>query len=123
MKQEFIEFLESLMNAAPEVVKEKMTDGIKQYIEILKEQKNEVKPILTDKGIMILKYLQESQIISFKATDVGEAIGMTGRQVAGSLRKMITDGFCEKVGENPIVYALTEKGKNYNLKENNNEEN
>ena len=27
MKQEFIEFLESLMNAAPEVVKEKMTDG------------------------------------------------------------------------------------------------
>jgi predicted transcriptional regulator len=33
------------------------------------------------------------------------------------MRKLVSDGFCEKIGENPIVYKLTEKGKNFNLNE------
>jgi hypothetical protein len=27
------------------------------------------------------------------------------------MRKLVTDGFGEKVGQDPVVYAITEKGK------------
>ena len=51
----------------------------------------------------------------FKAADVGEIIGKPAKAVSGSLRKLVTDGFVEKIGEKPILYALSEKGKTYNI--------
>ena len=38
---------------------------------------------------------------------------MTPRSVSGSLKKLINDGFVEKVGANPVAYGLTELGKSY----------
>ena len=61
MKQEFIEFLNALMEAAPEVAKEKMTSNVEAYIKALQDNKNE-KPILTDNGKQILDYLQKIPI-------------------------------------------------------------
>ena len=37
MKSDFLEFIQILMDANPEIVKEKMTDEIREYLEILKE--------------------------------------------------------------------------------------
>jgi hypothetical protein len=31
------------------------------------------------------------------------------------MRKLVTDGFCEKVGSDPVIYTITEKGKNYKI--------
>jgi hypothetical protein len=31
------------------------------------------------------------------------------------MRKLVSDGYCEKIGENPIVYSLTNKGIEVNL--------
>ena len=31
------------------------------------------------------------------------------------MRKLVSDGFCESMGANPIVYKLTEKGKNFKI--------
>ena len=33
------------------------------------------------------------------------------------LRKLVDDGYVEKIGKDPIVYRLTEQGKNINLEE------
>lgn len=53
MKQEFIDFLNALMAAAPEVVADKMTDSVQAYINALMDSKND-KPEVTDNGKMIL---------------------------------------------------------------------
>ena len=51
----------------------------------------------------------------FKAKDIADGLYISSRAVSGSLRKLVTDGFCEKVGTDPVVYTLTEKGKNYKI--------
>lgn len=37
---------------------------------------------------------------------------MPSRSVSGSMKKLITEGFVEKIGSDPVAYAITEKGKN-----------
>ncbi len=114
MKQEFLDFLNALMKAAPEVAEELMTDNIKAYIDALMDSKND-KPELTDNGKVILDYMQKSDVPMMKARDVAEGLFISSRAVSGSLRKLVNDGFCEKVGQDPVVYALTDKGRNYKI--------
>ena len=46
MKQEFIEFLNALIAAAPEVAEKMMTDNVKNYIEALTSNTEVEKPVL-----------------------------------------------------------------------------
>ena len=50
-----------------------------------------------------------------KAKDIAEGLGISSRTVSGSLRKLVTDGFVDKVSTNPTIYAISEKGKNYKI--------
>ena len=103
------------MNENPERTKELMTDNIEAYLNILKERKNE-KPIISEKGKVVLKCLQDHpETIMWKAKDIAEYINSTSRGVSGTMRKLVSDGFCESVGANPIVYKITEKGKNFKI--------
>ena len=90
-----------------------MTENIKTYIEILKDTNKNDKPTLTDNGKLVLKYMQECGVPMLKARDIAEGLFISSRGVSGSLRKLCTDGFCEKVGQDPVIYSLTEKGKTY----------
>ena len=117
MKQEFINFLNALMEASPDLVNEIMTDNIRAYIEALMDTKND-KPVLTDNGKVILDYMQKCDVPMLKARDIAEGLFISSRGVSGALRKLVTDGFCEKVGQDPVVYTLTEKGKNFVIEEN-----
>ena len=112
MKQEFLDFLNSLIEAAPDVAKEKMTENIKKFIETLSDSENE-KPIITDNGKVILDYMQKSNEPLLKSKDIAEGLFVSSRKVSGGLRKLVTDGFVEKVGKDPVIYSLTEKGKNF----------
>jgi predicted transcriptional regulator len=40
---------------------------------------------------------------------------INSRTVSGAMRKLVTDGFVEKIGENPVIYSITEKGKNIEI--------
>ena len=40
-------------------------------------------------------------------------MGISSRGASGTMRKLVNDGFCEKIGQDPVIYSLTEKGKNY----------
>lgn len=112
MKQEFIDFVNALIAAAPDV---EMSDGVKSYLEALMASKTADKPEITDNGKIILKYLQSVPVAPYKAKDIAEGLFVSSRTVSGGIRKLVTDGFVEKVGEDPVIYTITEKGKNYNI--------
>jgi predicted transcriptional regulator len=114
MKQEFLDFINALMNANPDITEKLMTDNIREYLNILNDMKPSAE--LTDGGKQILRFLQENKDIKlWKAKDISEAIGTPSKGVSGSMRKLVNDGFCEKLGQNPVIYSLTEKGKNYSI--------
>lgn len=72
----------------------------------------------TENGKLVLRYMQENKDTYnnlFKAKDIGEGLGISSRTASGAMRKLVTDGYIEKIGENPVVYALTENGTNINL--------
>lgn len=113
MKQEFLNFINELMKANPKLTEELMTEEIKAYLDILRDSNNE-KPELTENGQTILKYLQQNIETTFwKSKDIADQLGIASRSVSGTMRKLVNDGFCEKMGANPIVYILSDKGKNY----------
>ena len=116
MKQEFIDFLNALIAAAPDVAEQLMTENVKAYIDALTDKKNE-KPILTDNGKLVLKYLQNAEPGIYKAKDIADGLFVSSRNVSGAMRKLVTDGFVEKVGESPVLYTITEKGKNYTIED------
>ena len=116
MKQKFIDFIQQLMDANPQLTNELMTEEIKEYLTSFINQ--EVKPEITENGKLILGYLQKSSSTILKAKDIAEGLYINSRGVPGAMRKLANDGFVEKIGQNPALYTLTEKGKNYNIKEN-----
>ena len=85
------------------------------YLEQLKSKKMSTEG-MTENGKKILKYMQEyyEQVDNkFKASQIGEGIFVSGRSVSGSMRKLIADGYVEKVATNPVAYGITELGKSY----------
>jgi len=75
------------------------------------------KPAFTPNGIIVLKYMQDNKETYnnlFKAKDIGEGLGISSRTASGALRKLVSDGYAEKMGENPVVYSLTDKGVTVN---------
>lgn len=117
MKKEFIDFVKALIAAAPDVAETLMTDNVKQYLEALMDNTKD-KPELTDNGKLVLKFLQEhSDVAAWKAKDIAEGLYLSSRTVSGSIRKLVTDGFVEKIGQDPVIYTLADKGKNYKIED------
>ena len=116
MKQEFLDFVNALIAAAPDVAEEKMTENVKTYLEALKDKKAE-KPEVTDNGKLIIKFLQEAPAGFYKAKDIADGLYVSSRNVSGAIRKLVTDGFVEKMGETPVLYSITEKGKEFKIEE------
>lgn len=85
------------------------------YLTALKGAVDKEKPAFTDNGKLIITYMQAQRKIGasmFKASELGAGIGITSRTASGAMRKLVTDGYVEKLGENPTIYSLTDKGVN-----------
>ena len=52
-----------------------------------------------------------------KAKEIAEGMFMGSRAVSGAMRKLVADGFVDKVGQDPVMYILTEKGKNIKIED------
>ena len=50
-----------------------------------------------------------------KARDIAEGLFISSRAVSGAMRKLVTDGFVEKIGKDPTIYTITETGKNITI--------
>lgn len=114
MKQDFIKLLDALMAASPEIVKEYGTESALAYIKILKEDVKE-QTKLTENGAMVLRFMQDSDSLAFKAKDIADSLGVSSRTVSGALRKLVNDGYVEKIAGSPVVYSITDEGKNFNI--------
>lgn len=71
------------------------------------------KPKFTDNGKLVLTFMKKNKDTYknlFKAKDVGEGLGIASRTASGAMRKLVTDGYIEKVGADPVVYAITQSG-------------
>ena len=78
-----------------------------KYFESLKEDKSEGG--LTENGQKILSFMQENKEKYnnlFKAKDIGEGLGISSKAVSGSMRKLVKDGYINKVGKEPVIYEL-----------------
>ena len=109
-KEKFIEDVENVI--------EQLRDEGREYFENFKASKKESTGGITEKGKTILKYMQdncEKYNNVYKAKDIGDGLGVSGRSVSGSIKKLITDGYVEKLGANPVSYGITAAGKEYVL--------
>ena len=111
-RQEFVEFVDALIANSgmhPDLIPE----NAKAYLDALREDSvKDAKPEFTDNGKAILKYLQEVPKGMYKSRDIAEGMFIASKSVAGAMRKLVTDGYVEKVGKDPVVYMITEKGIN-----------
>ena len=106
LKQDFISYVESNFNANP------MPDNLTEYWEKFKGNSGGgEKPLFTENGKKILTFLQQNtDTKTWKAKDIADGMFVASRTVSGAIRKLVSDGYVEKVGQDPVIYSITEKG-------------
>ena len=110
-KQEFIEYVEELIKHAS-IEDDEIPENVRIYWEAFKSKEEKEKPMFTDNGKLILNFLRENQdTTTWKARDIAEGLFISSRTVSGSIRKLVNDGFVEKISKDPVIYSITELGK------------
>lgn len=116
--QKFLEYFDGLLKKAGEEFEVLPQDVRDFYMVLQNSQDNESeKPVFTPTGLLVLEFLQQSELRSFKAKDIAEGAMLPSRTVSGAMRKLCNDGFVEKYGENPVNYMISTKGKEINIEQ------
>lgn len=113
-KDNFIEEITQLLQDAPENF---LSEDALDYWNGLQMGGSD-KPQFTDNGKIILQYIKDNKEQYnnlFKAKDIGEGLGISSRTASGALRKLVSDGFVEKIESSPVVYAITKAGEEVNI--------
>lgn len=108
-KDAFISQITAALGDAPEQI---LTGDALDYWNALIQNGDTSKPKFTENGKLVLAYMianKETYNNLFKAKEIGEGLGISSRTASGAMRKLVTDGYVEKIGQDPVVYALTEK--------------
>ena len=88
----------------------------KEFFEDFKNNKIKNSNGITENGKKLLFWMQENvdkMTNLFTSKEAAEALFTSGRSIAGAMRKLVNDGYVEKIDKNPVRYSLTEKGKQY----------
>lgn len=119
-KETFIKIIQTEIFDNPTIYTENYSDEdwnkALEFFEELKNNKIKNSKEMTENGRKSLIWMQEnleSMNNIFTAKEIAEGLFTSGRSISGSMRKLINDGYVEKIGANPVQYALTEKGINY----------
>ena len=113
-KQAFIDYVEE--NLMSKINVDNVPRDVIIYWNALQSKEEKEKPLFTDNGKMILTYLRDNpDTETWKARDIAEGLFVSSRVVSGSIRKLVTDGFVEKVSKDPVVYSITELGKTVDI--------
>ena len=113
-KEKFINEITALLQDAPETY---LSEDALNFWNGLQMGGSD-KPQFTENGKLILRYIRENKETYnnlFKAKEIGEGLGISSRTASGALRKLVTDGYVEKIGESPVVYALTAAGEQVDI--------
>lgn len=119
-KQKFINFVEGLIAKIDIDTLDADSKEAIEYFNILKSTEGEEKQKFTENGKLVLTYIQQNYETNnnmFKAKDIGEGLNITSRTASGAMRKLVTDGYLEKIASNPVIYSLTDLGKTVSVDE------
>jgi len=115
-KETFINEVLSLTGNAPEKV---FSPDALDYWNSLNSASSE-KPKFTEIGKTTLRFMKENKDTYnniFKSKEIGEALGISSRSISGGMKKLVNDGYVEKMGDSPITYAITSLGLEADLEE------
>ena len=110
-KDRFIKMVDELLKS---VDVNEMDQDAMEYFTALKMTSETDKPQFTENGRAILVYMRENAEVynnCYTAKSLGELLDMTSRTVSGAMRKLVTDGYVEKIGSSPVVYSVTQAGR------------
>ena len=114
-KIEFIKYVETLIEATKNNPVE-MNEDAHFYWESFRKTEEIEKPTFTENGKKSILWMREHpEMPMVKAREVAEGLVISSRAVSGAFRKLVSDGFVEKVGQDPVIYVLTDKGKNFEI--------
>lgn len=103
-RAEFITMVETLIDGRSEL-KDEFPNGIAFWEGFIAEQSTTK---ITEKGQMILDYLQDHTDTWLTASEIGIGVGMAPKSVSGSMTKLFNEHYVEKTkGENGVAYRLT----------------
>lgn len=119
-KQKFIDWFNENVNM-------EMPEDIYLYWEAFQDEverrsvQAKEKQMFTPTGEKIFTYLQENYSIEDKwdSAEIAKGLGLTAKNVSGSLRRLVTDGYVKKVCKDPVMYSLTQLGIDTSLDERN----
>ena len=125
-KENFIKMVEFLLEDEKILTKEHNCEDILskdyqeglQYFEIFNYTSESKAVEMTEKGKNLLSHMQqhrEKNANLWTAKSLAEEMDVSSRTISGSMRKLVSDGYVEKIGSNPANYSLTEKGIDYNI--------
>ena len=106
-KEIFFENWDKVNETNPELFPQEAKD----YIESLRNSKKATE--ITENGRKIIDYMKENETLMsnmFTSKSIANGLSISSRSVAGSMRKLVTEGFVSKNGE-PAVYRITDKGR------------
>lgn len=120
-KDRFIQIVETEIFNKSDIYAEAYSDfweDVVSFWEDFKSNKPKSSGGVTENGAKILIWMQENEISRsniFISKEIAEGLFTSGRSVAGSMRKLAADGYVQKVGENPVQYALTDLGRSFQI--------
>ena len=115
-KEAFITIIDYFFEGKKYVAENNEYDLAYSYWKKFKDGKVKNCKDITENGKKLLSWMQENvdtMTNLFTSKEVAEALFTSGRSIAGSMRKLVNDGYVEKIGKDPVQYSLTEAGKNY----------
>ena len=112
IKDKFIEEINTAIDEGKIVLSEEANQYLTSLQQVIE------KPKFTENGKKILVYMQDNYKDNnniFNAKGIGEGLFLSSRGVSGALRKLVTDGYVEKMGTSPVCYSLTQQGIEENI--------
>lgn len=109
-KEKFIDEITKLLEDSP---KKYLSEDALDFWNGLQMTGDSGKPKFTENGKLVLQYMKDNKDAYnnlFKAKDIGEGMGISSRTASGAMRKLVSDGYAEKIGQDPTIYALTDLG-------------
>lgn len=114
-KQHFIKMVEKFLGSSDE---DYNVEEALMYFEALQAVKENTKEEITENGKNILLFMQKAENDKhnlFYAKDIAEGMFVSSRAVSGAMRKLVTDGYVDKTDTSPIVYSITDKGRQFSI--------
>lgn len=109
-KEKFIELVDDVFN---HIDIQTFIEGHEEYqeaIDYFEEMKAEKAATpLTENGQRVLDYIKENyqQFNNrFTAKEIADGMGISAKSVSGSMRKLVSDGYCSKQGKDPVTYSF-----------------